>query len=395
MRDVTAAVPDALAGVQRRTRQQAMVAGFGRFALREGDMAALMQEAARLAADGLGAAFAKMLEHEPAGGTLAVRAGVGWRPGVVGHARLPPGATSPAGYAFATGAPTVSNDLAADHRFGVPPLLADHGVRREVNVVVRGDGPPFGVLEVDDTTDGAFSADDVHFLEALANTLGLALERGRAGAERERLLAERGNLLAEVHHRVKNSLQLVHTVLTLQAQEAEDAAARRLLEVSALRVMTIAAVHERLYQGERFDAVEMRGYLLGLVEALRGGLAGLAPGRAVSLEAKAGAFWPPKRAQALGLVLAELVTTALKYGGGEVRVRFAAAAPPAAARLEVEDEGPGLAPGFDPMRGGGGLGLRIVAALLREQGGALRAAAGAAGARFVAEFPEPASSAAP
>jgi C4-dicarboxylate-specific signal transduction histidine kinase len=47
------------------------------------------------------------------------------------------------------------------------------------------------------------------------------------------------------------------------------------------------------------------------------------------------------------------------------------------------------------MRGGGGLGLRIVAALLREQGGALRAAAGAAGTRFVAEFPEPASSAAP
>jgi len=74
---------------------------------------------------------------------------------------------------------------------------------------------------VDDTGDGAFSADDVHFLEALANTLGLALERGGRAAERERLLAEWGNLLAEVHHRVKNSLQLVHTVLTLQAGEAE------------------------------------------------------------------------------------------------------------------------------------------------------------------------------
>ncbi len=67
---------------------------------------------------------------------------------------------------------------------------------------------------MDDTGDGAFSADDVHFLEALANTLGLALERGGRAAERERLLAEWGNLLAEVHHRVKNSLQLVHTVLT-------------------------------------------------------------------------------------------------------------------------------------------------------------------------------------
>lgn len=86
------------------------------------------------------------------------------------------------------------------------------------------------------------------------------------------------------------------------------------------------------------------------------------------------------------------MTNALKYGSGEVRVRFAAPAPPAAARLEVEDEGAGLAPGFDPARGGG-LGLRIVAALLREQGGALCVAAGAAGARFVAEFPEPAPAA--
>lgn len=378
---------DAMAELRRRTRQQAIVAAFGHFALRGNDLVALMQEAARLAAEGLGAAFAKVLEHEPSMDTLVMRAGVGWRPGVVGNTHFPPGAASPAGYAFATGTPSVSNDLATDHRFGLPPLLADHGVRREVNVVIRGDGPPFGVLEVDDTGDGAFSADDVHFLEALANTLGLALERRRAAAERERLLAERGNLLAEVHHRVKNSLQLVHTVLTLQAGEAEDAAARSLLEVSALRVMTIAAVHERLYQGDRFDAVEMRGYLLGLVEALRSGLAALIPGRSVALDAEAGTHWPPKRAQALGLVLAELVTNALKYGSGNVRIHFTAPAPPASARLEVEDDGPGLPPGFD-LRRGAGLGLRIVAALLREQGGALRLGTDGVGAHFIAEFPE-------
>jgi two-component sensor histidine kinase len=200
---------------------------------------------------------------------------------------------------------------------------------------------------------------------------------------------ERGNLLAEVHHRVKNSLQLVHTVLMLQAHEA-DAASRNLLELSAMRVMTIAVVHERLYQGDRFDAVEMHGYLLGLIEALRAGLAELTPGKSVSLEAGAGAYWPPKRAQALGLVLAELVTNALKYGSGKVRVRFTAATSQAGARLEVEDEGPGLPPDFDLARQGG-LGLRIATTLLREHGGALRAVAGTAGARFVAEFPEPVS----
>ncbi|MBU8538854.1 hypothetical protein [Falsiroseomonas tokyonensis] len=65
-----------------------MFAQFGRFALRENDIAALMQEA-----DDLGAAFARALEHELAGDKLVVRAGIGWRPGVVGHARRPRGAS--------------------------------------------------------------------------------------------------------------------------------------------------------------------------------------------------------------------------------------------------------------------------------------------------------------
>lgn len=342
-----------------------------------------MQEAGRLAADGLGAAFAKVLQHEPDTDTLLVRGGVGWRPGVIGVARLPPGATSPAGYAFATGRPSFSNDLAADHRFGMPPLLRDHGVRREVNVVIRGDGLPFGVLEVDDTEVGDFSEHDISFLEALANTLGLALERDRADAAREALLAEQGNLLAEVHHRVKNSLQLVYTVLNLQAQDAEDEVAARLLELSALRVLTIGAVHEQLYLSDQFDNVEMSQYLVGLVQALREGLAELgAAGRSVSLEASKGMNWPPKRAQAVGLVLTELVTNALKYGEGPVRIRFAADARKAS--LEVEDGGRGVPPDFDP-KASTGLGMRIVQTLLREHGGVLRLAGSAC---FVADFPD-------
>lgn len=392
MSDVNAAVADAMAELQRRTRQQAVVAAFGRFALRGNDVQELLQEAARLAADGLGTTLSKVLEHDAATDTLLVRAGIGWRDGVVGVASFPPGATSPAGYAFASGTPTFSNDLTADHRFGMPKILSDHGARREVNVVIRGDGPAFGVLEVDDTKDGEFSAHDVAFMEALANTLGLALERMRIAADRERLLLERGTMLVEVHHRVKNSLQLVHTVLSLQANEAEDAATRELLELSAMRVMTIASVHEQLYQGERFDAIEMRAYLLGLVDALRGGLTGLSPARSVALDAAPGLLWPPRRAQALGLVLAELVNNAVKYGGGVVQVRFAAATAPPGARLEVQDSGSGLAPGFD-LTQATGLGLRIVAALLREQGGGLRVAPGPGGTCFVAEFPDPAQTA--
>lgn len=371
--------------LERRTRQQVLIASFGRYALKQIGRPALMQEAARLAAEGLNASFAKVLEHEPGTDTLIVRAGVGWGPGVIDHVRFPPGATSPAGYAFAMGVPTFSNDLSTDHRFGLPKLLADNGIRREVNVVISGEtGPPFGILEVDDTADGVFSDDDIYYLESLANTLGLALERDRLNADRDRLLEERGVLLSEVHHRVKNSLQLVYTVLTLQAKDAGDATTRALLELSAMRVLTIATVHERLYQGDSFDTVEMQAYLLGLVEALRAGLRDIEPGRSISLDAGPGTFWPPRRAQALGLILTELVTNALKYGKGEVRVRFARTVPPDGARLEVEDDG--KPPERDTGRSGDGVGLRIVRALLDEHSGTLSFVSRPDGTHVVAEF---------
>jgi two-component sensor histidine kinase len=365
--------------------QQVLTAAFGRFALRPLPSVEIMREAARVAAEGLGAPCSKVLEYEPATDTLIVRAGVGWSDGVIDHVRLPPGATSPAGYAFAMGVPTFSNDLSADHRFGVPELLRNHGIRREINVVICGDtGPPFGVLEVDDTADGQYSEDDIHFLEALANTLGLSLERDRATAERERLLNERGLLLAEVHHRVKNSLQLVHTVLTLEASGAKDASTRSLLELSAMRVMTIASVHEQLYQGQNFDEIEMGAYLVGLVDALRAGLQGLAPARSVRLEVASGTYWPPRRAQALGLILTELVTNALKYGRGEVRIRFTASDGRSGDRLEVQNESDPLH--ADAIRGSEGVGLRIIRALLQEHRGALTHDQRADGAHFVAEF---------
>jgi two-component sensor histidine kinase len=381
----TSGTENAAHSLERRMGQQVLTAAFGRFALRPLPSVEIMREAARVAAEGLGARFSKVLEYEPATDTLIVRAGLGWSDGVIDHVRLPPGATSPAGYAFAMGVPTFSNDLSADHRFGVPELLRNHGIRREINVVICGDtGPPFGVLEVDDTADGQYSEDDIHFLEALANTLGLTLERDRATAERERLLNERGLLLAEVHHRVKNSLQLVHTVLTLEASGAKDASTRSLLELSAMRVMTIASVHEQLYQGQNFDEIEMGAYLVGLVDALRAGLQGLAPARSVRLEVASGTYWPPRRAQALGLILTELVTNALKYGRGEVRIRFTASDGRSGDRLEVQNESDPLH--ADAIRGSEGVGLRIIRALLQEHRGALTHDQRADGAHFVAEF---------
>ena len=371
--------PDGTAAelLRRTTRQQAIVAGFGRVALRGGDPVALMQEAARLAAEGVRATLAMVLQHDATTGMLLLRAGIGWRAGVVGTTRLAIGASSPAGLAFASGSSIVCNDLAADRRFTLPPLLIEHDVRRQANVLIEGDGTPFGVLEVDHAAEGAFGGADVSFLTALANILALGLERGREAAERDRLMAERPLLLAEGRHRIRDGLQLVHTVLTLEAHGVESPTARRVLATAARRIMGVAAVYERLDQAD--GPVDIGGYLTNVVEALRESQEGALPRRRITLDVAARAVIPPKRLQVLGLLLAELVSTALARGDGDIQVRLALA--PSGVRLEVENEEGGdgaIAPD---------VGMRLIATLLHEQGGTLTLARSGTRAQFIAEFP--------
>jgi signal transduction histidine kinase/CheY-like chemotaxis protein len=142
----------------------------------------LLAEAARITAEGMQVRFGKVLEFLPAENRLLVRAGVGWHPGVVGHATIGAQLDSPAGYALHTGKPVISNSLDAEDRFDTPELLLEHGIRRAVNVILMGEGTPFGVLEVDSDLPGAFTEHDLDFLEAVANLLGLALKRLGADA---------------------------------------------------------------------------------------------------------------------------------------------------------------------------------------------------------------------
>jgi two-component sensor histidine kinase len=382
-----------------RLRQQQAVAEFGRFALSSPPLSELLAEAARHAAEGLGAPLSKVLEHLPNEDALLVRAGVGWREGVVGAARLRTDTASPAGFALRTGQPVVSDHGAGEARFRTPALVSEHGARRSVNVVVRGAGEPFGVLEADTRDTRDFSVYDVAFLQALAHTLGLAVDRERERTEREALLAEKELLVQEAHHRVKNGLQMVQSVLSLQARAEADPKVRGRLEQTAQRVRTIAAVHERLYRaadeaaGEgQAGLVEVSSYLELLTADLRAALAARSPGpgagRKLLLEADAAA-WPAAEVAALGLVLTELVTNAFKHGRGRVAVAFRhPSTGDSPATLAVGDEGPGPPEGFDPAAPTvGGLGMRLVMRLLRARRGRLEVVRGSGGTRFVAVFP--------
>ncbi len=203
-------------------------------------------------------------------------------------------------------------------------------------------------------------------------------------------LDDRDLLMREVHHRVKNSLQLVQGLLGAQARAAEPggSAAVQLAE-SAARVRTIAAMHDRLYRADPGRlAVELRPYLDGLIEDLRSGMASTLHGRDVRLVVDGEAAWPAAAVPALGLVATELVTNALKYGRGTVLVRFAPAVGDIPATLTVEDEGNGLPEDFDPVASRG-LGMRLVMGLLRGEGAGLEVDRASPHTRFVARLPNP------
>lgn len=189
----------------RRQQQQEALAGLGLAALEGGDLQSLLHEATALLAETLGLPLTGVLELLPGEQTLALRSGVGWAPGLVGSHALGPGFPSLAAYALQVGEPVIVDNLQSDDRFPPPPILLQHGVVSGVATVVYGERRPFGVLEALATESRTFTRDEVRFLQGIAATLGLAIERERAQAElreaeeRYRSLVESGPAIVYLH----------------------------------------------------------------------------------------------------------------------------------------------------------------------------------------------------
>ena len=384
-----------------RLRQQAILSEFGVEALRGTDVDHLLQRAAELCAQGMGAEFCKALEYRPGADTLLVRAGVGWGPDVIGKARVGADLASPAGFALKTGRPVISNHLAEETRFRTPQLMADHGIRRAINVLIENRDGAFGVLEVDDTREGMFAEADIAFMQGFANLLGGAIERQRTESLLRAALARQDLLAREMSHRVKNSLAIVASLLALQARAAEDPAVQMALADARSRVEAIASVHDQLWRQGDKDGDKAAGEgegvpgeldLAPFLEKLVANLASGVPGQRLACTACPQRI-SADRAIPIGLLVNELVTNALKYayppethpGGGEIRVR--AERQPGSLVVEVADDGIGLPAEFEIGRNSKSLGMRVVGSLTRQLGGSLTTPARGQGACFRLEVP--------
>jgi two-component sensor histidine kinase len=172
-------------------------------------------------------------------------------------------------------------------------------------------------------------------------------------------------LLREVNHRVANSLQLVSTMVVMQARLLDDPSAKEALADTERRIQAIAQVHRRLYTSGDVESVAMDEYLDAIVEELQATWSTPVAPRTILLEAQAVRVHTDK-AVSLGVIVNELVSNACKYAygadvSGEVRVRFRQL-DGKRFRLEVEDDGCGLG---DGKPRGTGLGSKLIAAMAK------------------------------
>jgi two-component sensor histidine kinase len=379
-----------LEALRLRVRQQELLADFGVLALKGTPFPQLLHEASSVVAQGLKAEFAKVLKFIPAENRFLVCAGVGWDPGVVGVATIGADTASPAGYALQTGKAVISNHLDIEERFRTPELLLQYGIRRAMNVILEGDGSPFGVLEVDSRSEGEFRQSDIVFLQGVANILGMAIERQRMEVNLRDALDRQQLLLREANHRVNNSLQIVAAMLHLQSSNAENPDLRHELREAGSRIAAVARAHQRLYSTNRIDSLDLGVYLTDVCKDLNASI----PDCEINVSAEEGIIAATDRAVAVALLVNELVSNAIKhaYPGAQCRIWVTLSRSADATNLiTVRDEGIGLPEDFD-VKTGRRLGMRLVNAFTRQLHGHLQIVRRNPGTEFVLAIPASARS---
>jgi PAS domain S-box-containing protein len=216
-----------------------------------------------------------------------------------------------------------------------------------------------------------------------------AEERSRTNAELRASLREKDVLIKEVHHRVKNNLQVIASLLNLQASHVADAASREVLRESQSRVRSIALAHEAIHRSSDVGSVDLDAYLASLVHSLV--LMYDAPARGVSIVSRGvGVRLGIDAAMHCGLIVNELVSNAVKHafpGGRRGTVEAALRREDEALVLGVADDGIGFPAELD-YRSSPSLGLSLVCTLTKQLGGSITMTRGA-GTAFAVRFASP------
>ncbi len=377
---------------EKLIERQRVLAKFSEFALRNSNLQEVLEEACRLVGEALGTDLAKVLEIQPGGESVLVRAGCGWRPGIVGETTLEMNDKSSETYAIKLAKPVVTPDISAENRFVLPPFLADHGVKALVNVpiFVARDERPYGLLQVDSVSPRDFGEQDIEFLRIYAGVLGPVIDRLHKRHDLAVALDANKRMLVELQHRIKNNIGMITSLVQMRARSAKSKEARAELELVGNRIETLRLAHEHVY-AEGNSMLSLRSYAHTIVEhliELHGDQAGAIQFTVHIDDIKLS----PDRAVPLGLIINEFATNSLKYAfgsaGGTISLRIE--------RLDdnriqvvIADDGCGIPTAPATAANGSGTGMKLIGGLARQLQGETTWAS-VKGTELKLVFPDPA-----
>lgn len=269
------------------------------------------------------------------------------------------------GKVFATGRPMALVDASSQPSPGpIARLANEEGYRSIFCSPLSSRGKTFGALVIYTRERHEFTAEEMELLNTFADETALALENARLYEEAQRNLTVKTALLTEMHHRVKNSLQTVAALLSLQVRRTHFRQAVLPLRESVARIQSIAAVHDLLSQ-EQIGQATVEDLAKQLIEVATAHP--VRPGTQVEFRVVGGEVrLSSKEATVFALFMNELITNAIAHGFARRKqgtITISASQADGRITLRVRDDGEGLPAGFD-LAQDMGLGLQIVQTLV-------------------------------
>ena len=232
----------------RRARQYEAGAAISQFALTADDLQPVLDEAVRLVAKTLELEVAAVFEANVEDGSLLLRAGTGWKDGLVGTVSIGPDHRSQPSFTLLANEPVVVSDLRSDRRISGPAVLREHGVVSGMSVVIPGHHQPFGVLSVHAKRQRDFSSNDVHFLRSVANVVAAAVRNREA----DRALRESEARMRAI---VSTAVDAIITINKRGVVDSMNLAAEKILGYAAGAVVgrNVSMLMPQPYSGEHTD----------------------------------------------------------------------------------------------------------------------------------------------
>jgi two-component sensor histidine kinase len=365
-------------------RQQSALAKFGSFAFRESELKRILPEAARVCAESLSVPYATISRYRARQNDLIIEAGYGWYTDVVGLVSSVADKSSTQVQALLTGQTVILEDLSKANTSSFPSFYAEHGVVATVDVLIKGKGgKPWGILEVDSDTPRAFYKHDIDFLTGFANVVAesvatagrtsilhttielmetLIADKDRLLTERDALLHEKDVLAEELHHRVRNNLQIVFGMLNRQIDLSDEAGKEGIRSI-ARRIISLSTVYDHLLSNGLGRTIDFDRYLRSLCETLREVQDNREFGVALTCDAEPHPLpLDLDTVTALGIIVAEIVSNSYLHAfpgrAGAIHVILARGI--AGPILTIGDDGVGFVEPATSKRHGLGLVRRLM-----------------------------------